>query len=107
MVTLGALDKTDEKQLKEMLEKHLEYTGSDRSGKLLESFTESVKAFVKVIPNDYQDVLRALEEAKRQNIAAEEQPLYAFNLVVSAPAAVLASAAGGKAGKSKRKSNGA
>jgi glutamate synthase (ferredoxin) len=98
MVTLGALDKTDEKQLKAMLEKHLEYTGSDKAEMLLKNYGETVKSFVKVIPNDYQDVLRALEEARKQNIAAEEQLLYAFNLVVSAPAAILASA-----GKVKKK----
>ncbi|MDR1206442.1 MAG: glutamate synthase large subunit [Peptococcaceae bacterium] len=101
MVTLGALEKTDEKQLKEMLEKHLEYTGSDKAAKILKRYAESVKTFVKVIPNDYQSVLRALEEARKQNIAAEEQLLYAFNLVVSAPAAALASAARASAGKAK------
>ncbi|MDR3121980.1 MAG: glutamate synthase large subunit, partial [Clostridiales bacterium] len=90
LVTLTALAKEDEAELREMLEKHLAYTGSDRARQILGDFSKAAKTFVKVLPNDYQRVLDALSEARRQNVAAEEQALFAFNLVVSAPAAAAA-----------------
>jgi glutamate synthase domain-containing protein 3 len=92
IVTLGPLEKADEKQLKEMLEKHLAYTGSDKAKKLLGDFASAVKTFVRVMPNDYQKVLNAMAEDKKQKIATEDQPLFAFNMVASVHEPAAASA---------------
>ncbi|MDR0424509.1 MAG: glutamate synthase large subunit [Clostridiales Family XIII bacterium] len=85
MVSLTALGKQDQAKLKGMLENHLKYTGSSRAKAVLEGFPAEAKNFVKVIPNDYKQVLDALEDAKAQKLPADEQMLYAFNKVVSAP----------------------
>jgi glutamate synthase (ferredoxin) len=89
MVSTGKLEKNDKKQLKELLEKHLAYTGSSRARSILNSFIGSANSFVRVIPNDYQRVLDALDEAKKQKIRGEDQLLYAFSRVVgTSPPAV-------------------
>ncbi|MDR1136155.1 MAG: glutamate synthase large subunit [Clostridiales Family XIII bacterium] len=84
MVSLSAVDKQDLIKLKEMLEKHLAYTGSGRARTILENFAQEAKSFVKVIPNDYKKVLDALDDARAQKLPADEHMLYAFNKVVSA-----------------------
>ncbi|MDR1061225.1 MAG: glutamate synthase large subunit [Clostridiales bacterium] len=86
MVSLCALDAQDEARLRDMLEKHALYTGSERAKALLADFPASARAFVKVIPDDYQNVLNAISEAERLNIATDDQLLYAFNAIMSAPA---------------------
>ncbi|MDR1572295.1 MAG: glutamate synthase large subunit [Clostridiales Family XIII bacterium] len=87
LVTAGPLSKDDKKQLKKMLEKHLAYTGSERARGILDGFESASGSFVKVIPDDYQKVLDALEEAKRRRMRGEDQLLYAFGRVVAgAPA---------------------
>ena len=83
MVSTRGLDKSDMADLKSMLESHLAYTRSGRAKSLLDGFATESKSFVKVIPNDYQRVLDALSEAKRQKMNGDDQMLFAFTKVVS------------------------
>ena len=48
----------DDKSLKDMIEKHLEYTGSKLAERLLADWDNSVTQFKKVFPRDYARVLR-------------------------------------------------
>jgi glutamate synthase (ferredoxin) len=81
-VTLKKLGKADKDIVKEMLEKHHAYTGSDRAKMLLDDFAAYSEQFTMLTPNDYQKILDALEEARKSDVPEEERPLYAFNSVI-------------------------
>ncbi len=65
-------------ELKEMLEKHLEYTGSDIAEKILADFDNEIKSFVRVIPRDYKKVITVLEEEAKKGTDIDEAQLIAF-----------------------------
>ena len=62
LVGLETLSDKDIAKLKEMLENHVKYTGSDVAENMLNNWSEEVKNFVKVIPNDYKKVITVLDE---------------------------------------------
>ncbi len=47
----------DELELRSLLENHLKFTGSDVAQLILDSWDDSLKHFVKVMPTDYKRVL--------------------------------------------------
>jgi glutamate synthase domain-containing protein 3 len=66
----------DRTQLREMIRKHCEYTGSVRAQGILENWEASVPLFVKVMPMDYRRVLeqmRAREHADDETVSATEE----------------------------------
>ena len=73
MVELERLDDPEERrEVRRMIERHLEYTGSVPARKVLADWDRSVDDFVKVMPVDYKRVLRerAAGEADRPALAA-------------------------------------
>jgi glutamate synthase (NADPH/NADH) large chain len=68
-VHFNHLNKADEQALREQIEKHLLYTGSERARLILENWTTYLPKFTKVMPTDYR---RALQEqaAQQQKEAA-------------------------------------
>jgi glutamate synthase (ferredoxin) len=81
-VTLKKLGPIDQRIVREMLERHREYTGSERAQQVLDDFDTCIGQFTMLIPNDYQKILDALEEARRLEMSEDEGLLYAFNSVV-------------------------
>ena len=64
-VHFNALGKADEQVLRDMVEKHLRYTGSVRAKNILDNWARYLPKFVKVMPTEYR---RALQEiAAQQN----------------------------------------
>jgi glutamate synthase (NADPH/NADH) large chain len=75
MVGLETLDEDDKREVKEMIENHFRYTGSDPAEWILENWEVASKLFVKVMPKDYKAVLqkqKALEvpEKSGKKVAA-------------------------------------
>ena len=68
-VHFNHLNKADEQALREQIEKHLMYTGSERARLILEYWKTYLPKFTKVMPSDYR---RALQEraAQQQKEAA-------------------------------------
>ena len=60
-------DDADIAELKALIEKHLQYTGSEVAKRLLDDWASSLGRFVKVMPSDYK---RVLEEQKKKANAA-------------------------------------
>ena len=60
----------DDERLRQLLEKHVEFTGSTRAQMILDSWATYRPMFVKVMPVEYRRALREMEE-KRLGIAAE------------------------------------
>ncbi|MCH2175452.1 MAG: glutamate synthase large subunit [Lentisphaeria bacterium] len=60
----------DVSDLKSMIEKHLEHTGSKRAQYILDNWQEMIGRFVKVMPLEYRKALERLKE--RENYQSEE-----------------------------------
>jgi glutamate synthase (NADPH) large chain len=60
-------DSDDDRELKGMIEKHVEHTGSKVGTKLLANWAESVKQFKKVFPRDYARILRGRAATSESN----------------------------------------
>lgn len=63
----------DDKSLKDMIEKHLEYTGSKLAERLLADWDNSVTQFKKVFPRDYARVLRERALAATEADSGEKE----------------------------------
>lgn len=63
-VQRGGKAEADETILKRLIENHFKHTGSLRAKMLLANWTESRKAFVKVMPKEYRRALKELAAAK-------------------------------------------
>lgn len=71
LVDLKDLDAQDEKELKAVIEKHIAYTDSKKAKDILEKFDK--KDFFKVMPRDYEKMLKMLDLCKNEkdpNLAA-------------------------------------
>ncbi len=51
-------------ELKELIEKHLHYTGSTRASAILDNWSQSLTQFIKVMPTDYKRVLQEMKNAR-------------------------------------------
>jgi glutamate synthase (ferredoxin) len=79
MVELERLEQSEEiKEVRQMIERHVQYTGSQRAKQILTLWDEMVSKFVKVIPKDYKRVLLALEQVKKTGLSGEEAIMAAF-----------------------------
>jgi glutamate synthase (NADPH/NADH) large chain len=59
MVDLDPVSETDASELRTMIEKHLQYTGSTIAHFVLQDFDNQLRNFIKVFPKDYKKVLQA------------------------------------------------
>jgi glutamate synthase (ferredoxin) len=79
MVGLEKLEKPKEiKHVRIMIEKHVQYTGSERGKQVLALWDEMVPKFVKVLPKDYKRVLECLERVKSSGLTGDEAIMAAF-----------------------------
>jgi glutamate synthase (ferredoxin) len=79
MVALEKLeDPAEIEELRELIERHVEYTGSEKGKAVLADWKNVLPKFVKVIPHDYKRVLQALAQAKADGLDGEEAINAAF-----------------------------
>jgi glutamate synthase (ferredoxin) len=79
MVKLCKLDDPDEiEAVRRLIQKHAEYTRSDRAWKVLALWEEMVPKFVKVFPNDYRRVLETQKKFKAGGLSDDEAIMAAF-----------------------------
>ncbi len=64
LVDLEPLSSQDQNELRALVEKHLQETGSTVAERLLAAWGRDVEKFVKVMPRDYKRVLAAMSEAE-------------------------------------------
>ena len=72
-------DGDDAKELKAMIEKHLEYTGSRLAGRILADWDAELRKFLKVIPKDYKRMMTAIEKAHESGLEGEDALMAAFD----------------------------
>ncbi len=79
MVALEELEDAEEiKDLAEIIQQHIDYTGSQKGAKVLANWQEIVPKFVKVMPKDYKRVLQAIEKAIASGLSGDEALTAAF-----------------------------
>jgi glutamate synthase (ferredoxin) len=79
MVKLFSLENPREMRfLKGLIQRHLDYTGSQLAHRVLADWKQSVKQFVKVYPNDYGRILESQERNRRAGRSEEEVLMLAF-----------------------------
>ena len=74
-------EENDKEVIKEMLEKHLKYTGSKKAEEVLADFDNEINNFVKVIPIDYKKVVEVMDSELAKGTEYEDAMLIAFENV--------------------------
>ena len=73
MVNLSQLsEESDEQCVHELLNNHLKYTQSAVAERILADWQNNKSKFVKVMPRDYERVLKAMEKARATGIPEDE-----------------------------------
>lgn len=105
-VELKAPTDAELEQIRALIEEHVRYTASPRGIKLLYRFAALSRHFVKVIPTEYERVLRIVADAERAGKTHAQAEELAFEIVTrgaaapaSAPAACPACAMNQKEGR--------
>jgi glutamate synthase (ferredoxin) len=79
MVLLEKLDGADEaEEIRQMIQRHAQYTKSQRAFKVLALWEQMLPKFVKVMPKDYKRVLQSLRQAKEAGLDGEQAIMAAF-----------------------------
>jgi len=79
MVGLETLEDAEEiNDLYQMIQRHADYTGSQKASKILAQWKEMVPKFVKVMPKDYKRVLQAIEKAIAAGLSGDDALTAAF-----------------------------
>ena len=81
MVDLEDLEDQDELQIvRDMVSRHVQYTGSKRAAEIFLSWEEWAPKFVRVIPKDYKRVLEAQKRMRDAGMRVEEAEMAAFDV---------------------------
>ena len=79
MVGLEKLtDPEDIQEVRAMIQRHAEYTNSERALNILKLWEEMVPKFVKVMPKDYKRVLEATKRVMAAGLSGDEAVMAAF-----------------------------
>lgn len=78
MVSFDPLDDDNQVELKTMIEKHVEYTNSRLAKSILQNWSENIKKFVKVIPNDFKRMLENIKRAEDSGLSGDDALMAAF-----------------------------
>ncbi len=74
--------KNDKEKLRDMIEKHVKYTGSEKGQRVLDNFDEYVGKFKKIIPSDYKEMLHLTAQFEEQGMDHEQAQIEAFTELV-------------------------
>ncbi|MCH5270094.1 MAG: glutamate synthase large subunit [Lachnospiraceae bacterium] len=70
--------KYDVLELKEMIKEHVAYTNSEKGKLILDHFEEYLPKFKKIIPHDYERVLKTIVQMEEKGLSAEQAQIEAF-----------------------------
>ncbi|HUN27830.1 MAG TPA: glutamate synthase large subunit [Steroidobacteraceae bacterium] len=79
MVAAEPLEDPEEvAEVRAMIERHLEHTGSARAARVLGRWEECLRRFVRVMPKDFSRVLACMRRAHAQGLSGEDAVMAAF-----------------------------
>ncbi len=70
--------KYDVLELKEMVKEHVAYTNSVKGKEILDNFGEYLPKFKKIIPHDYERMLKLIVQMEEKGLSAEQAQIEAF-----------------------------
>ena len=70
--------KYDVLELKEMIKEHVALTNSEKGKEILDHFKEYLPKFKKIIPHDYERMLKAIVQMEEKGLSAEQAQIEAF-----------------------------
>ena len=76
-------DKSDEENLRSLIEEHAAETGSQKAKALLFDWEKSKRLFKKIIPNDYLRVVTEIYAQEKNGASEEEAKLEAFKKITA------------------------
>ncbi len=71
-------NKYDMMELKDMIKEHVTSTNSAKGKEILEHFNEYLPKFKKIIPHDYERVLKTIVQMEEKGLSAEQAQIEAF-----------------------------
>ncbi|PYJ01314.1 MAG: hypothetical protein DME25_18380, partial [Verrucomicrobia bacterium] len=71
-------DDREMEEVRQMIQRHAEYTRSQRARKILALWEKHSCRFIKVMPKDYKRMLQAFEKVTEQGLSGEEAIMAAF-----------------------------
>ena len=71
-------EKADVERLRNMLEQHVEATGSAKGKELLSNFADCLHMFKKIIPHDYKRITEEISAFEGKGLSEEEARIEAF-----------------------------
>ncbi len=80
MVGLEKPDAKDAEEVRGIVQRHAELTGSERAKSLLKDWAASAGKFVKVMPKDYKRVLQAIAAAQAKGLSGDAALQEAFEI---------------------------
>ena len=79
MVSMSEItNKYDVIELKDMIQEHVALTNSEKGKKILENFGEYLPKFKKIIPYDYDRMLKTIVQMEEKGLSAEQAQIEAF-----------------------------
>ena len=70
--------KYDVQELKELIEEHVQCTGSNKGRTILEHFGEFLPKFKKIIPHEYNNMLMTIVQMEEKGLSSEQAQIEAF-----------------------------
>ncbi len=84
MVSLEPVtDKYDVLELKSILTKHVELTGSKKGADIVENFSEYLPKFKKIVPHDYKKMMMTIVQMEEKGLSSEAAQIEAFNALTA------------------------
>ncbi len=78
MIEFETLNNDDEIHVKQMVQKHFDYTNSSKAAFVLQEWDQAVNKFVKVIPKDYKHMLNMINSYIASGQSEQEAQMSAF-----------------------------
>ena len=80
LVLMEHVEQRNEKEeLKRIIERHVESTGSKKGQRILEDFDHYIGSFKKIIPADYKKLLHLIAQGEEQGMSREQAETFAFH----------------------------
>lgn len=79
MVDIGPIEEPEEiAAVHAMIERHSQYTRSARARQVLDAWPQMASKFVRIMPRDYDRILKSIARAQEQGLAGEDAIMVAF-----------------------------
>ena len=78
---VSVTEKYDVLELKSIITEHVAYTNSEKGKHILDNFAQYLPKFKKIIPHDYENMLKAIVQMEEKGLSSEQAQIEAFYAV--------------------------